>query len=125
MRPVITHFAWGLATAALLIGTPLRAAGLSTVRPSVTAPNIIAPRDAAPENTVRANPNAALSAVLDDETGGGLGELQCAVCVGAATFALFSGGTSMLPVLLTNTTTVGTIAGACLMACRSVLEDLM
>jgi hypothetical protein len=124
MRPFITHLAWGLATAALLIGTPLRAAGLPSARATATAPNATAPRDAAPENAVPAIPNAALPVVLD-ETGGGLGELQCAVCVGAATFALFSGGTSMLPVLLTNTTTVGTIAGACLMACRSVLEDLM
>lgn len=124
MRPFITHLAWGLATAALLIGTPLRAAGLPPALTNATVPNVVAPRDVPAGNAASAPPAAALLADLD-ETGGGLSELQCAICVGAATFALFSGGTSMLPVLLTNGTTVGTIAGACLMACRSVLEDLM
>lgn len=105
MRACIQHFAWGLATAALMVMTPVRVAAIRAPMPRAATPPV--PEPAAAE-----------------QQGGGWRELYCAACVGVGTFALYSGGITMLPVLLANPQTVSTLAGSCLLACRSALDDL-
>ena len=51
--------------------------------------------------------------------------MVCAGCVAAATFSLFLGGIEMLPVLLANPEMIGTFTGVCLMACRSVIQEML
>jgi hypothetical protein len=126
------HFAWALATAALMVATPLRAVALdrgvpahaTSVRSAATttgspvAFGAVAAPTPAPATLETAFGSA-------NETGGGWNEIICAGCVGVATYALFSGGITMLPVMLANPELVGTLTGACLVACRSVITEML
>lgn len=149
MRKALMNLAWGLATAALAIATPLRAVAETTgVRTGQNGSTTYAARAFTPNaaggllahrtssvvssafsaNAPLAFPSTSTSAstlASDAEVGGGWDEIICAGCVGVAAYTLFTGGAIMLPVLLTNTSTVGTLTGACLLACRSVFEEMM
>lgn len=133
MRSFLDHLAWGLATVALVVATPLSSAALE--RPPLAHPASVAPAGVAalPAVTARAiapaMPNATRHTTVpiaeSPETGRGWAELYCMGCVGLGTLALYSGGISMLPVILANPDAVAVLAGSCLMACRSVLETMM
>jgi hypothetical protein len=117
MRKALQILAWGLAVAAMVVATPLRAGATGGAGYALAAQSTADAPSHVQANTPRT------PVVM--EVGGGWDELLCAACVGAATYALFSGGTVALPVLLSNTGTVGTLAGACLNACKSVIGEMM
>ena len=73
MRACIQHVAWGLATAALMVVTPLPVA---------------ATRAPTPRATTRPAPAPA----ADEQKGSGWRELYCAACVGVGTFVSKSNG---------------------------------
>lgn len=132
MRETFMHFAWALATAALMVATPLRAAAVdrgapahvSSVRSAATtAGSLLALRAVTAPTPAPATLDAAFGTA--NETGGGWNEILCAGCVGVATYALFSGGITMLPVMLATPEIVGTLTGACLMACKSVITEML
>lgn len=145
MRKALMNLAWGLATAALAIATPLRAVAETTsvrtgqngsityvaraITPNAAGGILANSTTRVGSSTLAANAPSAFKSpaisVSDAEVGGGWDELICAGCVGVAAYTLFTGGAIMLPVLLTNPTAVGTLTGACIMACRSVLEEMM
>ncbi len=132
MRVAFMHFTWALATAALMVATPLRAVALDRGAPvhatSVRSAATTTSTAVALGATTAPTPTpAALETVFDstNETGGGWNEILCAGCVGVATYALFSGGITMLPVMLANPEVVGTLTGACLMACKSVITEML
>lgn len=101
MRSIFTSIMWGLAMAALLIATPVRAVALETP----------ADRGAAVVGTT--------------DAGGGWNEVVCAGCVAAATLTLFTGGIKMLPVLLANPEMIGTFTGMCVVACESAIKEML
>jgi hypothetical protein len=129
------HLAWGLATAALVIATPLRAIGSPDTPPmapvaATTAVTTTAMPAADIPAALPATADAAVNAALlasptTGEYGGGWSQVYCAACVGLGAYALFAGGFTMLPVILANPAAYGTFSGTCVLACRSVLDDLM
>lgn len=125
MRSFLMSCLWGLATAALLVATPVRAAGarLSSVTPvtTIASASSVTP----PASFVFTAPTPSVVADLASETGGGWNEVVCAGCVAAATVTLFLGGIEMLPVLLANPEMIGTFTGVCLMACKSVIQEML
>lgn len=134
MRQTLMHLAWGLATAALAIATPLRAIGSPDTPPmtaaAATAMTATAMTAAAPAAALPANAGAAVNtppvaSPTTGEYGGGWSQVYCAACVGLGAYALFAGGFTMLPVILANPAAYGTFSGTCVLACRSVLDDLM
>lgn len=137
MRQHFMTSMWGLATAALLIATPVRAGALVNV--GVNAPAVtlagetsrssvrgVAGRSADHGGDVR-TPAATVpeAASGETETGGGWNELVCTGCVATATLGLFMGGLQSLPVLLANPELVGTFTGVCIVACRTVIEEML
>lgn len=129
MRQTLMHLAWGLATAALAIATPLRAIG-SPDTPPMTAAATAMTATATPAAALPANAGAAVNtppvaSPTTGEYGGGWSQVYCAACVGLGAYALFAGGFTMLPVILANPAAYGTFSGTCVLACRSVLDDLM
>jgi hypothetical protein len=118
------HLTTGLAAAALLLATPLAAAG-SAGQPAstplaVTTVGINTAGLAPVGLTGIPRPAPSTSA----ETGGGWSEVYCLSCVGIAGYTLASGGTVMLPLLLANAEMVGTFGATCLYACRSLIKQL-
>ncbi|WP_396223938.1 hypothetical protein [Gemmatimonas sp.] len=135
MRQTLMHLAWGLATAALIIATPLRAIGSPNMPPrapvaATTALPTTALTGAAITAALPVTADAAVNAApvaspIASEYGGGWTQVYCAACVGLGAYALFAGGFTMLPVILANPAAYGTFSGTCVIACRSVLDDLM
>ncbi len=131
MRQTLMHLAWGLATAALAIATPLRAIGSPDTPPMTAAAAATAmtatatPAAALPANAGAAVNTPPVASPTTGEYGGGWSQVYCAACVGLGAYALFAGGFTMLPVILANPAAYGTFSGTCVLACRSVLDDLM
>ncbi|MCA2985834.1 MAG: hypothetical protein INH02_00280 [Gemmatimonas sp.] len=130
MRQTLMHLAWGLATAALAIATPLRAIGSPDTPPMTAAAATAMTATATPAAALPANAGAAVNtppvaSPTTGEYGGGWSQVYCAACVGLGAYALFAGGFTMLPVILANPAAYGTFSGTCVLACRSVLDDLM
>lgn len=150
MRTILTHVAWTLAAVALVIATPVQAA---STRGDVTTPvtmgagttNVVARPHAAPAPAA-SSPAATRGAVSSafttatprpprqanlsptrqqQDTGQGWDELYCMACVGLGTLALYSGGITMLPVILGNASMYGTLTGTCLLACESAVKSLL
>ena len=136
MRTVFTNFAWTLATAALVVATPLQTAADSASRTTIPIPTAAGTTTTAGDGAVRttSSPDIARAAttsafaaatVQRQDTGRGWAELYCMTCVGLGTLALYSGGITMLPVILGNASMYGTLAGTCLLACESVINTLL
>jgi len=130
MRQTLMHLAWGLATAALAIATPLRAIGSPDTPPMTAAAATAMTATATPAAALPANAGAAVNtppvaSPTTGEYGGGWSQVYCAACVGLGAYALFAGGFTMLPVILAHPAAYGTFSGTCVLACRSVLDDLM
>jgi hypothetical protein len=135
MRAIFNHLAWGLATIALVVATPIQAAaGSRTAAPvSASAPAAMSGSGHALDThgmsaitTQAAVSNTfAAAALQQQDTGQGWAELYCMACVGLGALALYSGGITMLPVILSNPATFGTLAGTCLLACESAIEKLL
>lgn len=138
MRTTLNHLAWGLATVALAIATPVRAAAFERPIAGRAVPTAATPTIARADLSVRANttipeantiavttPRAVVNIPTQSETGAGWAELYCVGCVALGTYALYTGGISMLPIILANPEAVGALTGLCLTACRSALEALM
>lgn len=120
MRHAIQRLTTGLAAAALILATPVDATGFAPQRSLTplavtTTTGPVSPQDGAAPRPPQAN--AA-------ETGGGWSEVYCLGCVGVAGYALATGGTVMLPVLLANAEMVGTFGATCLYACRSLIKQM-
>ena len=140
MRAIFKHFAWALATVALVIATPIQAAAYhgGSTTPSVVgaagATTTVRP-DAAPNATPNATAPAvtrvaiasalATTTLQQQDSGRGWAELYCMACVGLGALALYSGGITMLPVILGNPAVYGTFTGTCLLACESAIKSLL
>jgi len=136
MRAIFKHFAWALATVALVIATPIQAAAYDG---GSTTPSVMGTTGATTTVRPDATPNATSSAVTrvgiasalatttlqQQDSGRGWAELYCMACVGLGALALYSGGITMLPVILGNPAVYGTFTGTCLLACESAIKSLL
>jgi hypothetical protein len=46
-------------------------------------------------------------------------------CVGLGTLTLYSGGITMLPIMLANPAAFSTMTGTCVLACESAIKTLL
>ena len=138
MRTLFTNLAWTLATVALVVATPLQAAAYGSPRTTNADPVAAgttttttkaqsAARSARSPDTTRAAVTTAVAATAlpQQDAGRGWAELYCMACVGLGTLALYSGGITMLPVILGNASMYGTLTGTCLLACESVIRTVL
>jgi len=136
MRAIFKHVAWALATVALVIATPIQAAAYDggSTTPSVmgtTGATTTVRPDATPNATSPAVTRVAIASALatptlqQQDSGRGWAELYCMACVGLGALALYSGGITMLPVILGNPAVYGTFTGTCLLACESAIKSLL
>ena len=129
MRKILKHVAWALAAVALVIATPLQAAA-SRGHGTTPAPMSAATSAANASAFATATPRAPLQPTVpptqqQQDTGQGWDELYCMACVGMGALALYSGGITMLPVILGNASMYGTLTGTCLLACESAIKSLL
>jgi hypothetical protein len=134
MRTRFHHVAWTLAAVALVIATPVPVAADRGPMTTDSAP-IVADRETRPRAVGGGTATAAARApditaftVINPQprdTGQGWSELYCMACVGLGTLALYSGGITMLPVILGNPAANGTLTGTCVLACESAIKTLL
>lgn len=147
MRAHLHRLAWITAAIALIIATPVQAAAgnRSPNQWPATASTTTATTTSAqsrslgqpgkvktppPTIAVRTAITEALSATSipstrSQDTGRGWAELYCMACVGLGTLALYSGGITMLPVMLANPAAFSTMTGTCVLACESAIKTLL
>ena len=143
MQTPLHRLAWITAAIALIIATPVQAAAGN--RSLATSPTIASPTASIPiglvgqPGTVTTPPptvavrtalTSALSAtsnaaVQPQDTGRGWKELYCMACVGLGTLTLYSGGITMLPIMLANPAAFSTMTGTCVLACESAIKTLL
>lgn len=147
MRTPLHRLTWVTAAIALIIATPVQAAAgngspsqwpatassttatTTTVQSRLpgqpgkvtTPPPTIAVRTAITE----ALPATSIVSARSQNTGRGWAELYCMACVGLGTLALYSGGITMLPVMLANPAAFSTMTGTCVLACESAIKTLL
>ena len=143
MRAHLHRLAWITAAIALVIATPVQAAAgnrsptrrpatastttsaqsrsLGQPGPVTTPPPTIAVRTAITE----ALSATSIPSTRSQDTGRGWAELYCMACVGLGTLALYSGGITMLPVMLANPAAFSTMTGTCVLACESAIKTLL
>lgn len=118
MRALLHRVTWIVAAVALVIATPVQAAAGN--RSLSTSP---ASASAAASTTTSATNSVA--SIQSQETGRGWAELYCMACVGLGTLTLYSGGITMLPVILANPAAFTTMTGTCVLACESAIKTLL
>ena len=147
MRAHFHRLTWITAAIALIIATPVQAAAgnrspnqwpataspttspatsaqsrsLGQPGPVTTPPPTIAVRTAITE----ALSATSIPSTRSQDTGRGWAELYCMACVGLGTLALYSGGITMLPVMLANPAAFSTMTGTCVLACESAIKTLL
>jgi hypothetical protein len=147
MRAPYHRLTWVTAAIALIIATPVQAAAgnrsptqwpatASTTTATTTSvqsrslgqpgkvttpPPTIAVRTAVTE----AFSATSIPSTRSQDTGRGWAELYCMACVGLGTLALYSGGITMLPVMLANPAAFSTMTGTCVLACESAIKTLL
>lgn len=143
MRAHHHRLTWIIAAIALIIATPVQAAAgnrsptqwpatastttsvqsrsLGQPGPVTTPPPTIAVRTA----VTKALSATSIPSTRSQDTGRGWAELYCMACVGLGTLALYSGGITMLPVMLANPAAFSTMTGTCVLACESAIKTLL
>ena len=139
MRTPLHRLTWVTAAIALIIATPVQAAAgdqsrsaspattsaqsrsLGQPGPVTTPPPTIAVRTAITE----ALSATSIPSTRSQDTGRGWAELYCMACVGLGTLALYSGGITMLPIMLANPAAFSTMTGTCVLACESAIKTLL
>ena len=147
MRAHYHRLTWVTAAIALIIATPVQAAAgnRSSIQWPATASTTTATTTSVqsrslgqpgkvttppPTIAVRTAVTEAFSATSipstrSQDTGRGWAELYCMACVGLGTLALYSGGITMLPVMLANPAAFSTMTGTCVLACESAIKTLL
>lgn len=143
MHTSLHRLAWITAAIALIIATPVQAVAGNrspTQQPATastttsvhsgsigqpatvtTPPPTLAVRTAVTE----ASSATSIPSTQSQDTGRGWAELYCMACVGLGTLALYSGGITMLPVMLGNPAAFSTMTGTCVIACESAIKTLL
>lgn len=147
MRAPHHRLAWVTAAIALIIATPVQAAAgnrplsqwpatASSTNSTTTAvqsrslgqPGPVTtppPTIAAPTAVAEAHSATSMPSRQSPDTGRGWAELYCMACVGLGTLALYSGGITMLPVMLANPAAFSSMTGTCVLACESAIKTLL
>ena len=110
MRALLHRVTWIVAAVALVIATPAQA--VASNRSLSTSP-------------ASSSATTSVASIQSQETGRGWAELYCMACVGLGTFTLYSGGITMLPVILANPAAFTTMTGTCVLACESAIKTLL